>query len=78
MPAFMDRSNFCEKCNIGYCHKEDHKCNHEICPCCNNDQKYQFGNWVKCIDCNRWFMSRTCFDNHKNDKIVTKKGKVQK
>uniref|UniRef100_A0A915I0Z3 Uncharacterized protein n=1 Tax=Romanomermis culicivorax TaxID=13658 RepID=A0A915I0Z3_ROMCU len=25
MPAFMGRSNFCEKCNIGYCHKDDHK-----------------------------------------------------
>ncbi|KAK6169713.1 hypothetical protein SNE40_020708 [Patella caerulea] len=65
MPAFVERSYFCETCQVGYDHAEIHSC-HVMChgcktmgPPCPPDP-----NTKTCYRCHRVFVSRQCFDNH--------------
>jgi len=63
MAAFLNRKNFCPKCNKGYDHHEDHKCKY-LCTVCFRGP-CEVENWVYCADCNRYFKNDNCFRNHK-------------
>ena len=65
MSAFYNSTYFCFKCNKGYAHRESHKCNN-ACRCCHKIHSEE-GPWTHCIDCNRYFAGKTCFDMHKNE-----------
>jgi hypothetical protein len=66
MAAFFDKSYWCEQCEKGYDHREDHKCE-ATCRCCLSRTVCQFEKWIECDICHRVFVSQTCFDTHKKD-----------
>jgi hypothetical protein len=66
MPAMMGNRYWCEACNKGYDHREDHACERGECPCCNGTPKCEPRYpYIGCKDCNRYFANKQCFDNHK-------------
>ena len=64
MPAFLSRNYYCTKCNTGYDHKEDHKCNN-ICHASRKMHEPSFENWIECGKCHRFFQGQQCFDLRK-------------
>lgn len=64
MPAFFHRSYWCEECNKGFDHTEDHRCSN-ICRYCFKRNACPLERIIHCVDCNRYFQSDTCYDNHK-------------
>ena len=66
MSAFLNRTNYCKACNKGYDHQEWHLCKAKCSDClfpgkCQNTKKSY------CQDCNRYFMSDLCYQQHKQD-----------
>ncbi|ESO94411.1 hypothetical protein LOTGIDRAFT_239760 [Lottia gigantea] len=65
MAAFVERSYFCETCQVGYNHPSDHKC-HVMCQKCRQPGPVCTGDLKRvCSDCHRLFNSQSCFDRHK-------------
>ncbi|CAC5364845.1 unnamed protein product [Mytilus coruscus] len=63
MPAFLNRSYYCNICQKGYQHKEEHKCNN-ICTSCHKIHEIENKEWIYCKDCNRYFQGDVCFQLH--------------
>ncbi|XP_031338670.1 uncharacterized protein LOC116167447, partial [Photinus pyralis] len=55
---------FCDKCHVGYNNKFDHKCV-GVCSSCKHSPPCDRGQAINCPDCCRYFVSKTCFDKHK-------------
>ena len=66
--SFLKVNYFCYKCLIGYKHRRSHNCEY-TCNQCFERPKCERENEVICKDCNRYFVSEKCYDNHKNNKI---------
>jgi len=64
VPAFLNQSYFCHTCNKAYCHQHNCPTN---CHCCLQKGVCQKEDWIHCGDCNKWFVSQTCFNKHKAD-----------
>ncbi|XP_052806406.1 uncharacterized protein LOC128235642 [Mya arenaria] len=71
MPAFLSRNYFCTKCNKGYDHREDHKCNNVCYACRKVHNEPADMDWLHCDSCNRFFRGQACFDLHEK---LTMKG----
>ncbi|CAC5375852.1 unnamed protein product [Mytilus coruscus] len=63
MPAFLNRSYYCNICQKGYQHKEEHKCNN-ICTSCHKIHEVENKERIYCKDCNRYFQGDVCFQLH--------------
>ncbi|KAK5638665.1 hypothetical protein RI129_012960 [Pyrocoelia pectoralis] len=57
-------SYYCEECHIPYNNKGEHTCV-GICSSCTHSPPCDRDQFIKCPDCRRYFVSKTCFDNHK-------------
>jgi hypothetical protein len=77
MPGLLGVHYWCDECNKGYDHREDHKCERGECPCCNGSPDCPPVDFVKCDDCNRWFKGPACFHNHKINEKVHPDGKKE-
>lgn len=73
MPAFFSRSYYCDNCDVAYNDKYDHRCE-KSCPSCYKSPQCIDENGEYCKTCNRYFRSKTCFNNHKLEYIVAKTG----
>ena len=65
MPAFFARKRYCHACKKPYDKSVDHMFPN-ACQCCHFPD-CPIVSWVSCIDCNRMFKSRECFDRHKQN-----------
>ncbi|XP_052090772.1 zinc finger protein 160-like [Mytilus californianus] len=63
MPAFLSRSYYCDTCQKGYQHKEEHRCNN-ICTSCHKIHEKTEEDWIYCNDCNRHFKGEHCYNLH--------------
>lgn len=70
MSAFLSRVYYCTKCNTGYDHKEEHRCNN-VCHACRKVHDEAETEWIHCEECNRFFRGPECFALHVK---VTAKG----
>ena len=64
MSAFLSRNYYCTKCQRGYDHAEDHKCNN-VCHACRKVHSEEEANWIQCDVCLRFFRGQQCFNLHK-------------
>lgn len=55
---------YCQLCHIPYNTRSIHRCGGS-CYACQQTPACPQGIKLKCGDCNRWFKSRTCLDNHR-------------
>ena len=73
--GFFGKENFCHMCKKTYKKKDCHKCRYKCNICCNTkcdslelkNKTYK----IHCEDCDRFFPTNMCFDNHL---ITNKKG----
>ena len=63
LPAFFCRKKFCYKCNKPYDHPQEHACDFRCGLCFRTDCIKS--EWVHCNECNRFFQSQQCYQNHK-------------
>ena len=63
MPGFLARVYFCHKCKRSYSNKLDHLCD-GMCQSCRSYDCVVNGP-LECNECNRWFKSKACYDQHK-------------
>ncbi len=70
MPAFLTKSYYCTQCQMGYDHKEKHKCNN-TCLACRKIHEEHDDAWIPCNICNRYFKGEDCFSLHQR---TTKNG----
>ncbi len=68
MAAFLARNYFCTKCNKGYDHQEDHKCNN-VCHACRKVHELSEDHWIQCETCHRFFRGPECFDLHQQTTV---------
>ncbi|XP_055918297.1 uncharacterized protein LOC129950379 [Eupeodes corollae] len=58
-------SYYCEDCHEPYNMKSKHRC-HKTCPQCQNTPPCpKIAKEINCVDCNRNFRGKNCFDKHK-------------
>ncbi len=62
--AFMERSYFCELCNVPYNNLEYHRCTKTCRYCFADGGNCTKERWTTCYKCRRTFYSRRCYDNH--------------
>ena len=74
--SLLGCSYYCEYCDKGYNHREDHPCP-DGCTACYSDIPCITEQKIKCVDCYRIFRSQSCFDNHKFIKPNQKKSICQ-
>ena len=74
--ALLGCSYYCEYCDKGYNHGEDHPCP-DGCTARYSDIPSITEQKIKCVDCHRIFRSQSCFDNHKLIKSNQKKSICQ-
>ena len=68
--AFLRFDYFCKRCLKGYVGRTNHQCS-ETCSKCFGTNKCIGGETsVFCNDCNRDFVSQSCFERHKNETKV--------
>ena len=74
MKAFLNRSYFCDKCQVGYNAKEKHTGCVDDCKLCMSPgcPEGEIDTWVHCSECNRNFKNQRCFENHKSKMIQDK------
>ena len=80
LPAFLNRSYFCQHCNKAYNEEmaENHNCKGQNCKGCRRGKKRckNFAAWIKpthyCNQCNRSFYGPDCFESHKQGTEKTK------
>ncbi|XP_066296636.1 uncharacterized protein [Branchiostoma lanceolatum] len=66
MKAFLGTAYYCPKCHKGYNRRNAHKCENMCKICEKKNCNRAFGDkWMYCKDCNRYFQSDQCFQNHK-------------
>uniref|UniRef100_A0A915IBY7 DNA-directed DNA polymerase n=1 Tax=Romanomermis culicivorax TaxID=13658 RepID=A0A915IBY7_ROMCU len=63
--ACLGKSYYCDICDKGYSNSEDHCRIKQGCLGCQSKDPCPFKQWVYCSDCNRYLLSRTCYQNHK-------------
>ena len=63
MPGFLGKSYFCHKCRQSYDQTISHVCP-DMCKSCRS-LNCVVKDPRKCDQCNRWFKSETCYDQHK-------------
>ena len=63
MPGFLGSSYFCHKCRRSYDCITDHICP-DMCKSCRS-LNCTVKDPRECNQCNRWFKSKTCYDQHK-------------
>ena len=67
MSGYLNRSYWCHPCKKGY--KGEHRCQN-TCKMCRNGNcltTYGVNTWTYCEDCNRYFKSLACYQNHKEE-----------
>ena len=64
LPAFLNRNNFCHKCQKCYDHTTDHFCANMCRSCRGFGCKFE-GDGIMCNECDRVFKNQACYDNHK-------------
>jgi len=75
MKCLLGKSYWCEKCNRGYDHKEDHVCERSQCTSCNATPACPGNPHLECQMCHRWFFGPVCLENHKKSEVVQQNGK---
>ncbi len=77
--GFFGKNYFCHNCKTTYGSKGKHKCNFKCNICCSTNcdcigikDFTKVGSWTNCCDCNRFFPSKTCFNNHITNKTCDK------
>ena len=75
MSGYLNRSFWCHPCKMGYNTKEDHRCENTCKMCRNGNCLTTDGvdTWTYCDDCNRYFKSLACYQNHKEEGSAIKK-----
>ena len=68
MPAFLQRTYFCKRCQVGYSNLGTHTCAND-CKQCKNGLDCAFVKWKNCSSCHRYFKSEECYANHLRNKI---------
>lgn len=67
LTAAFGCSYFCEACHVPFDHKNRHRCQ-RTCPCCQKSPPcMKTSSEIQCEQCNRWFRSTECFENHQQD-----------
>ena len=66
MAAFLTKNYFCTKCQKGYDHQEQHKCNNACHMCCKIHDNDLAEPWLYCSICNRYFKGERCFQLHQS------------
>ena len=66
--AFLKCNYFCCFCLKGYMNLISHRCEY-ICKLCFTPGKCMRKADVRCNECNRIFLSNTCYENHKKKKL---------
>ncbi len=75
MSAYLNRGYWCHECKKGYDNKPEHRCR-DTCMVCRSGNclmSDEVDEWVRCLDCNRYFKSRACYENHKRSGTSIKK-----
>ena len=75
MSGYLNRSYWCHPCKKAYDHRQDHHCEN-TCRVCHNGNCLTTDSvdaWTYCDDCNRYFKSLACYQNHKKDGSAIKK-----
>ena len=75
MSGYLNRGYWCHPCKKGYNTKEDHRCENTCKMCRNGNCLTTDGvdTWTYCEDCNRYFKSLACYQNHKEEGSAIKK-----
>ena len=63
MPAFLERTYFCNRCFVGYSNLGAHTCK-DGCKQCKHGQNCAFVEWRGCGRCHRYFKSQACYEHH--------------
>ena len=75
MSGYLNRGYWCHPCKKGYNNKGEHRC-HNTCEMCRNGNCLTTDGvdaWTYCNDCNRYFKSLACYQNHKENGSAIKK-----
>ena len=75
MSGYLNTGYWCHPCKKGYNNKEEHRCENTCRVCRNGNCSITDGEdtWTYCDDCNRYFKSLACYNNHKIDGSSVKK-----
>ncbi|XP_072021137.1 uncharacterized protein [Amphiura filiformis] len=75
MSAYLNRSYWCHECKVAYNDKRRHECEKtcKVCHSGNCQSSDEIEAWTYCTDCNRYFKSLQCYENHKADGSSVKK-----
>ena len=75
MAAYLHRSYWCHECKKGYDDRKSHRCENtcKICHSGNCQASDEINAWTYCAECNRYFKSIQCYQNHKADDSAVKK-----
>ena len=63
MTSFLGKSYFCKSCFVGYQHPSSHSCKTQCVNCKSATSCLKRENKI-CQDCNRFFVSELCLQNH--------------
>ena len=72
MPGFLGKKYYCDTCKKSYTRRDKHKCPSKCLACFKSDSKCN-GPEITCKDCNRVFLGKKCFDEHKRNRSKGKK-----
>ena len=75
MAAYLHRSYWCHECKKRYDDRKSHRCENtcKICHSGNCQVSDEINAWTYCAECNRYFKSIQCYQNHKADDSAVKK-----
>ncbi|XP_061170302.1 uncharacterized protein LOC133179605 [Saccostrea echinata] len=66
MPGVTGNQYYCDHCDVGYSHIKHHRtqCPHRCSFCLTNTPCPPDGSRIQCSQCQGFFQSRTCYENH--------------
>ncbi|XP_061192292.1 uncharacterized protein LOC133200521 [Saccostrea echinata] len=66
MPGVTGNQYYCDHCDVGYSHIEHHRtqCPHRCSFCLTDTPCPPDGSRIQCSQCQGFFQSRTCYENH--------------
>jgi hypothetical protein len=66
MPGVTEHPYYCDHCDVGYAHFEDHRttCPHRCSFCLADTPCTPDGTSTECPDCHGFFKNATCYHNH--------------
>ena len=66
MPGVTENQYYCDHCDKGYSHIEDHRtaCRHRCSFCLADTPCIPDGTSIECPDCHGYFKNATCYQNH--------------